>query len=87
MTTFKQIRPFCAYALYKASSLYQNKFGGISMKKMQDFREWLFIPSKDSTNVQQHLLNLANFSPKQFKSLVAFEPWFIWGENEIATQA
>ncbi len=53
------------------------------MKNMQEFREWLFVP----TTVQNHLTALTNFSLKKVNSLVSFEPWYIWGELEVVKQA
>lgn len=48
------------------------------MKKMQDFREWLFLPTQESTTVQKRLVALTRIRHADIDAVAEFQPWYIW---------
>jgi hypothetical protein len=48
------------------------------MKKMQEFREWLFAQDVSAKTIQHRLGTLTRLNRTQMNSVTEFNPWYIW---------
>jgi hypothetical protein len=55
------------------------------MKKMHEFREWLFNQEGSAKTIQNRLSTLTRLNRIEMNSVTEFNPWYIWeAENSVA---